>query len=653
MRYLKALAVSLCCGFLFLAVATSAKATTYTVTKTADTNDGTCNADCSLREAVAAANGNSGNDTIEFAIPEADGGYVAPSGSTQGYFSLSITGVGLDLTDDSGVFINGYSQTGASRNTATFGETLDTVLKIQVKTASLITLLRISGNNNHVTGLNLVGSTATPDGSRHAISIDTSSSNWIEGNFIGSDISGTTSFGTGLNAIINDSASNIIGTNGDGTDDKGERNLVMGASSQYKWTAQTGATNNNVIAGNYLGVDKTSRTCSASLQGRSMVAIFNGSGNRVGSNFDGVSDSEEANIAACVTTNARGVIQFGGAATGTLIQGNYIGTNTYNDALSTFLIAGFRDNGVASNYTIKRNVIAHNADGGIWLINNSSSGVTISQNSIYDNGALGIDLVPTGQTANDVGDTDTGANNLMNYPVLQSACRPNSTDMYFVADLDFQSSEGPFTIEFFANDELDATGYGEGKTYLGSTTTGNVGSSMPLTIALQTTAPDSPENITATATNASGSTSEFSAALGDASYDTGCVSSPTVLPETFSQPAPTSCTDFAPVGTPDLFQILRIKNSVVVFFTPVLNSTRSYLVMYGFKEGEERYGASLESLTAESNLGVQKLAISDLEAKQEYWFKVAPKNGCAVGEWSNWMKAGKWQGSPKLFYRSP
>ncbi len=39
----------------------------YTVTKIADTNDGTCDADCSLREAVAAANGTADNDTIIFA----------------------------------------------------------------------------------------------------------------------------------------------------------------------------------------------------------------------------------------------------------------------------------------------------------------------------------------------------------------------------------------------------------------------------------------------------------------------------------------------------------------------------------------------------------------------------------------------------------
>ena len=45
----------------------SAFAIDYTVTKTADTNDGTCDADCSLREAIAAANANTGADRVSSA----------------------------------------------------------------------------------------------------------------------------------------------------------------------------------------------------------------------------------------------------------------------------------------------------------------------------------------------------------------------------------------------------------------------------------------------------------------------------------------------------------------------------------------------------------------------------------------------------------
>src|SRR5437763_7386913 len=51
-------------AFLCLAAAAPASATDFVVTKTADTNDGACDGDCSLREAIIAANANPGPDTI-------------------------------------------------------------------------------------------------------------------------------------------------------------------------------------------------------------------------------------------------------------------------------------------------------------------------------------------------------------------------------------------------------------------------------------------------------------------------------------------------------------------------------------------------------------------------------------------------------------
>lgn len=42
------------------------QAATFTVSKTADTADGTCNSDCSLREAITAANSAVGDDIVAF-----------------------------------------------------------------------------------------------------------------------------------------------------------------------------------------------------------------------------------------------------------------------------------------------------------------------------------------------------------------------------------------------------------------------------------------------------------------------------------------------------------------------------------------------------------------------------------------------------------
>jgi CSLREA domain-containing protein len=51
----------------------------FTVTKTADTNDGVCDSDCSLREAITAANSAGGPVTIQFSIPTNDPGYDSPN----------------------------------------------------------------------------------------------------------------------------------------------------------------------------------------------------------------------------------------------------------------------------------------------------------------------------------------------------------------------------------------------------------------------------------------------------------------------------------------------------------------------------------------------------------------------------------------------
>jgi CSLREA domain-containing protein len=94
--------------FLFLNVgsgAGSAAAATFTVTKEADSNDGACDADCSLREAIIAANDADGPDTIN--LP--DGKFqlmIAGSGENNGeqgdldtrFDALTINGAGSHLT---------------------------------------------------------------------------------------------------------------------------------------------------------------------------------------------------------------------------------------------------------------------------------------------------------------------------------------------------------------------------------------------------------------------------------------------------------------------------------------------------------------------------------------------------------------------------
>src|SRR2546422_522407 len=82
----------------------SASAATFTVTKTADTADGTCDTDCSLREAISAANAAAGSDTITlpagtYTLTIAGANEFAnASGDLNSTGDLTINGAGADVT---------------------------------------------------------------------------------------------------------------------------------------------------------------------------------------------------------------------------------------------------------------------------------------------------------------------------------------------------------------------------------------------------------------------------------------------------------------------------------------------------------------------------------------------------------------------------
>jgi CSLREA domain-containing protein len=111
------------CALALAASVATAGALTFTVTKTADTADGACDADCSLREAVIAANAHPGADTI-----------VVPAG----IYTLTLTGAGedaaatgdLDITDDCTI-----TGAGADR-TVIDGAGADRIFEVQYGTVS-------------------------------------------------------------------------------------------------------------------------------------------------------------------------------------------------------------------------------------------------------------------------------------------------------------------------------------------------------------------------------------------------------------------------------------------------------------------------------------------------------------------------------------
>lgn len=113
---------------------------------------------------------------------------------------------------------------------------------------------------------------------------------------------------------------------------------------------------------------------------------------------------------------------------------------------------------------------------------------------------------------------------------------------------------------------------------------------------------------------------------------------------------PPGCNSTIPVGKPDLFQIDRSGGQATLYFTPVNSNVENYNVVFGFSEGDERFGGLLIK-AQNDNQGVQSIVINYLDPKANYSFKVISTNGCAVGEWSNWLSANRVQAKTSIFYR--
>jgi CSLREA domain-containing protein len=132
-RLLFALAVLLTATFL-MGVA-PASAATFTVTKTADTADGSCNADCSLREAVIAANAAAGPDQI-----------VLPPGR----YVLSIPGTDENASADGDLDISGDTTVAGAGAPTTIIDGNGTVTNSRV-------LHILSGTTVTITGVTITG----------------------------------------------------------------------------------------------------------------------------------------------------------------------------------------------------------------------------------------------------------------------------------------------------------------------------------------------------------------------------------------------------------------------------------------------------------------------------------------------------------------
>jgi CSLREA domain-containing protein len=282
----------------------------------------------------------------------------------------------------------------------------------------------------------------------------------------------------------------------------------------------SGGASGSVVEGCYLGTN----AAGTSAIGNSAGVVVVGNGATVGG-----TTAAARNV---ISGNGTGVVIFGD---NTSVRGNYIGVaadgstplpNTGDGvairpgvtSLGT-VVTDAQDNSIGGTSAGQANVIAHNGGNGIYVFGQTNAanafnrGNTFRGNSLYSNGLQGVGLERPGGglEANDAADADDGPNGLQNYPLVTSYA-PSGGGTNVQGTLDSQPNK-TYAVDFYASAACDGSGQGEGQALLG---TSNVTTDAAGHAAFNASLPAVPTGLpvlTATATDPSGNTSEFSPCL--------------------------------------------------------------------------------------------------------------------------------------------
>jgi len=286
-----------CCGAL---------AATITVTSVGDAIavDGVV----TLREAITSiSNGASINadvvpvgaygtsDTINFAIPGSGVHTILPASPLPQIAKPML--------------IDGYSQSGAAQNTSSTGFNGTLLIELSGTNAGNTTGLVLSAGNTTVRGLVINDFQGTGSGAGVAISLVFAGGNHIEGNFLGTDPTGTLArgnrqHGVGLEAGSNN---NIVG----GTV-PAARNVISANAGAAFFLGTSG----NTIQGNFVGTQKDGVSPLGNGTGIIMVTVGNANNNLIGGTVPAAGN--------VVAFNEIGVGSESAAGTGNAILGNSI-----------------------------------------------------------------------------------------------------------------------------------------------------------------------------------------------------------------------------------------------------------------------------------------------------------------------------------------
>ena len=451
-----------------------AAAATFTVTNTNNSGGG------SLRQAITDANNAAGADTITFSISPG----TAPFTITPTSALPSITGTATidattqpsfnPLTPRPVVELNGTSA-GSTSDGLTISAANTTVRGLAI--------------NRFRDGIHVLGANAAV----------------IKGNYLGTDPAGALDLGNTRDGIDLNTATNAV----IGGTSAADRNLISGNNVVGVVVNGTG----HSVKGNYIGTNETGTAAVANGVG---VQVLGGgvlaTNNSIGGTAAGEGNLISGNTFDGVLLNTIGVDK----VQSNLIQGNHVGTaadgtsalGNGGSGIAFDASGGVGMNTVGGAAAGAGNVIAFNSQDGV-AVGTGTTREDVSRNRIFSNSGLGIDLGVSGITSNDADDPDAGANNLQNFPVLSEVTNGSSaTDVS--GTLNSEPSK-TYRLEFFSSPSCDTSGNGEGDTFLGATNaTTDAGGDASFDTALSADTATG-DQVTATATDPNGNTSEFSA----------------------------------------------------------------------------------------------------------------------------------------------
>lgn len=239
----------------------------------------------------------------------------------------------------------------------------------------------------------------------------TATGNVVEGNYIGTNATGRGALGNGVDGVLVQAPGNVIGGSNSGT------NVISG--NAYAGVHLIGGASNTAISGNWIGTDSTG----SHALGNSYYGIFvdgTGVGN-VTNNLIGASPAGLGN-----TIVGSGVVNLniaGTGATGTLVQGNFLGTDI-SGSLGLFptpydiIINGSAGNTIGGTSAGKGNLISAAVSAGLSILNAGGSNNLVVGNVIGRGQggptlANNVGVLISNAPNNTVGGTTSGAANII------------------------------------------------------------------------------------------------------------------------------------------------------------------------------------------------------------------------------------------------